>query len=455
MGIRCWVLGRTSKSLWRGFALFAVFVLSQSGNTAAPQSASKLPPGYVRGDVVSYSYVPNRYWGRAEGYGICPYLFEYGLMKWQGDDLERFHKENIRRIDMASKWSTAIQLYNRYGEWNDEIINLMIRCFRNRELIVLSAVGNPRKPEKDSLRSLNAILDKLWASRDREFVSPEGDSATGRQLINNILAVNIGDEGLAGLKTEGLAEINDAFRNAVQNRLLNGERPFAHIKTWYNEIHYNLGSFAANEEDLAKGRHKWPANSQFIGVDVYHYWGFDYTPFDPDDPKVSRKQVAERAVWWQDVITRYYGPDFRVTLDNKFEAKHSNDTHAMLQAIDLAGADRAMMIFIANSEYMRGSYTTPIETMDAFYDSIKAGPWVGLSWWNFDHSDATIGGTLSYLDKTLKHYTPEHPEGLPYTNKQLESYRKRFIESRTRMFNDVVYNQFGCLNGRGPNNAKR
>lgn len=414
----------------------------------------KLPPGYVRGDVISYSYVPNRYWGRSEGYGICPYLFEYDVMKWSGEDLEPFHKENIRRIDMVSRWSTAIELYNRCAAWNDEIINLMIRSFKHRQLIILSARPNPQKSRKDSFINLIAILEKLWANRNREFVNPEGDRATGQQLINNILAANIGDEGLAGLKTEGLYALNERFQNEIQTRNMDGRRPFSHIKSWYNEVHYNLGSFAANEEDLVKSRNLWPANSQFIGVDVYHYWGFDYTPFDPDDLGVTKKQIADHAANWQDVITRYHGPDFKVTLDNKFEAEHSNDTHAMLQGIDLAGADRAMMIFIANSQYLPGCYTTPIETMDAFYDSIKAGPWVGLSWWVFDDARQPVGCTLSYLDKTLKHYTRDHPEGLPYTDKQLESYRQRFIESRMRMFNDVVYNQFGYLNSPRPESVK-
>lgn len=59
-------------------------------------------------------------------------------------------------------------------------------------------------------------------------------------------------------------------------------------------------------------------------------------------------------------------------------------------------------------------------------------------------------GTLFYIDKKLIHYTPEHPEGIAYTDEQLESYREHFIASRMRMFNDVVYNQFGHLNGLPP-----
>lgn len=410
-----------------------------------------LPAGYVRGDVVSHSYVPIRQWGRAEAVGICPYLFEYGLMKWSGKEpLEAFHAENIRRIDLASQWSTCIGLYNRYDTWREEIINLMIRCFRNRQLIILSARPG-EKQGRDAFQNFVDILDKLWDNRNKALTSPEGDKATGRQLINNILAVSIGDEGMGALKTAGIEQINSRFKKEVRDRLLDGQRPFAHIRTWYNEVHYGIGSYAANEEDLARKRHKWPANSDFIGVDVYHYWSFDHVPFDPDDPAVPRDRVLQHAVGWQNVITRYYGPDFRVTLGDAWDPRHKNDTHAMLQGIDLAGADRAMMIFIANSHFIpKRSYTTPIETMDAFYDSLKAGPWVGLSWWIFDHEEEGPGCTLAYIDKRLKRYTREHPGGLAYTEAQLEDYRRRFIASRMRMFNDVVYNQFGYLNGPAP-----
>lgn len=47
-----------------------------------PRSAkAKLPPGFVRGDVVSHAYVPIRTWRPQEGIGILPYLFEYNLME--------------------------------------------------------------------------------------------------------------------------------------------------------------------------------------------------------------------------------------------------------------------------------------------------------------------------------------------------------------------------------------
>ncbi len=428
----------------------------QTSPTAAAFPVEKLPPGFVRGDVVSYSYVPNRYWGRAEAIGICPYLSEYSLMKFDGDKpLEQCHDENIRRIDTASQWSTCIGLYNRYDYFRDEIINLMIRCFKNRQLIILDAVPNDQKPEKCAFRNLIAILDKLWENRDATLTSPEGDQATGRQLINNILMVKMGDEDLQGLKTQGLTDLFDRFKREVRDRRLNGERPFAHIKTWYNEMHFGMGTYAANEEQLNKqnpnqGPQKWPANSEFIGVDTYHYWTPEHVPFDPDDPSVPRSRIIENAVAWQNVITRYYGPDFRVTFGDKWDPKNRNDTHAMLQAIDLAGADRAMMIYIGNTDNLPNYYTTPIETMDAFYDSIKAGPWVGLYWWHYDPMDSNYNGAIDYLDKTLTRYKPGSKKRVPYTEVELEQYRQRFIASRMRMFNDVVYGQFGYLNGPKP-----
>lgn len=75
------------------------------------QGRNELPPGYVQGDVASYSYVPIRHWSPEQGIGVLPYLFEYNLMMHKdGTPLEYFHKENIRRIDIASQWSTAIML---------------------------------------------------------------------------------------------------------------------------------------------------------------------------------------------------------------------------------------------------------------------------------------------------------------------------------------------------------
>ncbi len=444
----------TFLSLWAPCS--AVHSQENVSPTAAAFPVEKLPAGYVRGDVVSYSYVPNRYWGRAEAMGVLPYLFEYGMMKWSGDPhLEAYHEENIRRIDMVSKWSTCIQLYNREAAWRDEIINLMIRCFKNRQLIILSARPNEDKPNKCSFRNLIGILEKLWEDRDKTLTSPEGDQATGRQLINNILMVNMGDENLQGIKTDGMTALFDRFKREIRDRLFDGQRPFAHIKTWYNEIQYGLGCYAANEDELntrkpRQGRQKWPVNSEFIGVDAYHYWMIEKSPLDPDDPNIPRQKIIDQAVHWQNVMTQYHGPDFRVKAGKGWRPEHSNDTHAMLQAIDLAGADHAMMLYLGCSQNPKRKYfTTPIETMDAYYDSLKAGPWIGLGWWIFD-AGGRESSTLDYLDKTLKHYTADHPEGLDYTEDQLESYRTRFIASRMRMFNDVVYNQFGYLNGPQP-----
>ncbi len=417
--------------------------------TAEAFPVEKLPPGYVRGDVVSYSYVPNRTWGRAEAMGVCPYLFEYALLqiddKWYS--LEKGHVENIRRIDMVSQWSTVVSLSHRHEYFRQEFINLMIRAFAKRQLMIVSAwEEDPDQPHK----IIGGLLEQLWADRDKTLTNPEGDQATGRQLINNILAVSIGDEELAAIKTEGLEKRIQTFKEQIQNRRIDGQRPFAHIKCWFNEIHYAIGAYAANPEDLEKGRHKWPSNCEFIGVDTYHFWGFDHTPFDPDDPNVSAQQIIDHALSWQNVVTRYYGRDFRVRLGEVWKPEHHNDTHAMMQGIDLGGADRAMMIYIANScAVHERSYTTPIETMDAFYDSIKAGPWVGLSWWIFG-GYVEFTATLDYMDKTLKRYTPQHPKGVAYSEAELEKYRRRFLESRMRMFNDVVYNQFGHLNGPKP-----
>ncbi len=450
--------------------IFAILVSAVSGiwtfaadtsPTADAFLVEKLPPGYVRGEVVSYSYVPNRRWGRAESIGILPYLFEYALLTMKdGTPLEQYHTENVRRIDMVSQWSTAVMLYPRHDEYHDEIIRLMIRCFRRRQLIVLSdSVDHDQPDNPNNYRKLTHILDTLWASRDKDLTNPEGDRATGRQLINNLLAVNIGDEGFSKLKTQGMETAYREFDRKIKNRLLNGERPFAHIKPWYNDLHGGFGAYAIDEKDAAAGRSKLPANTDIFGVDVYHWWGFDHIPFDPDDPKVTPDQLLQQVIGWQNVITKYYGPGFRAERGDGWDPKYKNDTHLLLQGLDYAGADRAQMWFIANSDTIEGrTYTTPIETMDAFYDSLKAGPWTGLCWWNFNGyqeggrrgAGAHFPGTLRYIDKELKHYTPEHPEGVDYTEEQLENYRRRFIESRMRMFNDVVYRQFAHLNEKMP-----
>lgn len=72
-----------------------------------------------------------------------------------------------------------------------------------------------------------------------------------------------------------------------------------------------------------------------------------------------------------------------------------------------------------------------------------------MSWWTFGgYKECTA--TLDYVDGTLKRYTPANPDGIEYSKDELASYRRRFIASRMRMFNDVVYNQFRHLNGSVP-----
>jgi len=216
--------------------LLAAGLFGVSGLAEAPDKAD-LPPGYVRGDVVSYSYVPIRHWSPEDGIGILPYLFEYNLMAHQdGTPLATSHAENVRRIDIASQWSTAIMLYLRQEEYRDEIINLMLRCFKNRQLIVLVDYHNRRSGPP--YRRVGAILEKLWRRRGERLSNPEGDTATGAQLINNILAVKLGDEGFSGLGTAGLGRVYDDFNRIIRNRQYDGRMPFRHIRGWYNLIGY-------------------------------------------------------------------------------------------------------------------------------------------------------------------------------------------------------------------------
>jgi len=439
----------------------------QTSPTAHAFPVKKLPPGYVRGDVVSYSYVPIRTWSPKKGIGILPYLFEYSLMAWNGrQPLEDFHAENIRRIDIASKWSTAIQLYNRYDYFNDEIINLMIRCFKNRQLIILSATPNRKDPEKNAFNNLIEILDRLWKNRDKIMVSPEGDRATGQQLINNILAAKLGDEGECGLKTAGLQKLFADFDKEIRLREKDGQRPFSHIKGWYNMLGYaafNYRScYAASKEDVEKhNRVLLPSNTQAIGVDVYHYWFHRFSPFDPADLSIPREKVRAHSDEWQRIRTKYYpeGVDVHVC-DNSEDPKTWtpecwNDTHALMNGLKLAGAKNAMMWYIAVSSQLvdvgeSTTYTTPIETMESYYDHIKAGPWVCLSWWYFDPQNPKGQGGLHYYDKKLVHCTPEHPDGAPYSPDMLAYWHRAYVAAKMRMFNDVVYNQFSCLNGTAP-----
>ncbi len=446
--------------------LLSLSLLSTSvsaADTSVGSSSKKLPPGFVQGDVVSYSYVPIRTYTPKEGIGILPYLFEYDLMKWSGDKpLEYYHAENVRRIDIASKWSTCIQLYNRYDTYHDEIINLMIRCFRNRQLIILSATPGGKDPTKNAMQNLIAILETLWQNRNKTLVNPEGDKATGQQLINNILAAKLGDEGECGLKTEGLEKLFDDFDQNVRLRKMGSRRPFRHIKGWYNMLGYTAGCYAAGKEDVDE--HKrilLPSNTQAIGVDVYHYWFHNSSPFDPADLSIPREKVRAHSDEWQRIRTKYYPEGIQVSAGKDLSDPKNwtpecfSDTHALMNAIKMAGARNAMMWYIAVSSQLgpagkETTYTTPVETMESYYDHLKAGPWVALSWWIFDERERNTQGGLAYYDKTLVHYTPKHMEGIPYSEEMLTYWHDEYVAVKMRMFNDVVYNQFKNLNGSKP-----
>jgi len=404
--------------------------------------------------------VPNRYWTLEEAKGVLPYLCEYELMAWSGDKpLDAYHSENIRRIDLASQWSTAIMFYARHLDFRDEIINLMLRAYSHRQLFILRDYWQPGDDHEPFDKTLD-LLTTLWTGRDRVFVSPEGDRATGRQLINNILMVKTGDENFCSLRTKGLEAIYRTFKQRIQARVIDGQRLFSHIKAWYNLVGWpawNFGScWASCQNDFTKhGRSKLPANTEFIGVDTYDYWPLAIG-FDPIDP-ANRNKVLGRVAEWHSIRTQYYpeGVDTSVCKNANDPATWTpecwSDTHALTNAVRLAEADKAMMIYIALSSSLPGHYTTPVETMDAYYDNCKAGPWVGLIWWTAVgklHPKEVPLGTLGYIDKTLIHYTPEQPKGKPYTPKQLENLRNKFISSRKRMFDDVVYGQFGFINKR-------
>lgn len=428
-------------------------------------AAQPLPPGCVRGDVVSYSYVPIRTWRPSEGIGILPYLFEYRLLRFEdGKPLEVFHAENVRRIDIAGRWSTAIMLYARHGEWRDEIIRLMLRAYRHRQLIVLSNYHDRHVKDGGPYGNVRDILETLWAKRDTVLENPEGDRATGRQLIHNVLANKCGDEGEAGLGTSGLRDVFAAFDRVIRLREIDGRQPFRHIKAWYNMIGYAAldynGGYAASRDDVETHRRvALPANTQCIGVDVYHYWGHGWSPFDPADLSIPREKVRAHTREWHRLRTRYYPQGLKVRVGKNSRdpttwiPQYWNDTHALLGAIDLAGASNAMMWYIGVSGQLAGgkrepaTYTTPIETMEAYYDELKAGPWVALSWWVFGDFSPTCQGGLRYYDKTLKHYTPDHPEGVPYSQELLDYWHREYVSLKMRMFRDVVYGQFGRLNG--------
>ncbi len=428
----------------------------------------KLPDGFVRGDVVSYSYVPIRTIGPKEGIGILPYLFEYYLMKWSGDKpLEYHHAENIRRIDIAAQWSTAICLYARKAEWRDEMINLMIRCFKHKQLIILRDYYNMRNPDQPQYQNLRAILDTLWEKRDQTLVSPEGDKATGRQLINNILAGKLGDEGECGLKTEGLFKAHDDFDRNIRFYEKDGQQPFKHIKAWYNMLAYSGFCYASSEEDVKNHKRvRLPANTQAIGVDVYHYWHHRFSPFDPADLSIPRERVRAHSDEWQRIRTKYYPDGVKTGACGDLKDPKNwtpecySDTHALMSGIELAGAEEAMMWYIGVCGQLgpagdETTYTTPVETMQAYYDHLKDGPWVSLSWWIFDERVGNTQGGLAYYDKTLVHYTPENLKGVPYSQEMLDYWHDEYIRVKMGMFNDVVYNQYRHLNGPLPENKGR
>jgi len=117
-------------------------------NATVPPVPEQLPPGFVRGDVVSYSYVPIRHWSPKEGIGILPYLFEYNLQEQKdGTPLEAFHDANIRRIDIASQWSTVIMLSAR----RDEYVRVKMKMFSD---VVYNQFAYLNGPPPEGLRSI-------------------------------------------------------------------------------------------------------------------------------------------------------------------------------------------------------------------------------------------------------------------------------------------------------------
>jgi len=429
--------------------------------SVAPAEDGKQPnkpgDGFVAGDVASYSYVPNRYWTLEQAKGILPYLCEYELMAWSGDKpLEAFHKENIRRIDLASQWSTAIMFYARRKDFRDEIVRLMLRAYRHKQLFILRDYWQPGDEHEPFDKTVD-ILETLWAKRKEVLVSPEGDRATGQQLINNMLMVKAGDENFGGLGTRGLETIYSTFHERVKNRSMDEEKPFTHIKAWYNMVGWaawNYGSsWASSAKDMEHGRQSLPANTECIGVDVYDYWWLNIG-FDPSK-SVNLKKVLARVDEWHRIRTLYYPKGVNTCVCKNADDPSTwtpecwSDTHALMNAIQFAKADKAMMIYIGLSSSLPGQYTTPIETMDRYYDNCKAGPWVGLVWWTSMgklHPKENPLGTLGYVDKTLVHYTPDSPKGKPYSKEESDRWHDDFVASRKRMFRDVVYGQFGFLN---------
>ena len=66
---------------------------------------------------------------------------------------------------------------------------------------------------------------------------------------------------------------------------------------------------------------------------------------------------------------------------------------------------------------------------------------------------STCHGGLEYYDKTLKHYTPQHPEGEAYSPAMLDYWHREYVAFKKRRFEDVVHKQFGHVNGSSPATA--
>ncbi len=398
--------------------------------------APALEPGFVSGDVVSFSHVPNQYWSLENGYGLLPYLCEYGPLKIENDRLAPHHSENIRRIDIAARWSTAFMFYARRKSWNAEIIDLMLRAYQHRQLFVIRCYARP--DDADPFGNMVDLLDRLWQNRDTVLENPEGDRATGRRLINNILAVKMGDERLKELGTAGLESLYRIFKMRICDAEKDDEYPFRHIKPWYNLLGYFAKVYAANEADIAGGHIPLPQNTEFIGVDTYHYWyenAGDPLLYDAD-------HLVEMAQDWQDVQTRSYpeGLDFIGGCDD-WRPECRNDTHALRSAIDLAGAQKAMMFFIGvTGRLTPHCYPTPAEVYESYYHNLKNGPWVGLSWWLFGDYKNMSGG-LHFIDRTVVDLYQR-----PYPHWVQDFFHHRYLDAKINMFRDVVYNQFRDLN---------
>jgi hypothetical protein len=165
---------------------------------------------------------------------------------------------------------------------------------------------------------------------------------------------------------------------------------------------WNYGScWASGPDDLKQGREKLPANTEFIGVDTYDYW-WHGIPYDPVLGE-NKDKVLKRVQQWHRIRTKYYPEGIRTKVCTDARNPETwtpqcwSDTHALMNALEFAKADNAMMIYIGLSSSILGkTYTTPTETMDAYYDNLKAGPWVGLSWWYFDDF-SDMEGAMHYV----------------------------------------------------------